>query len=138
MLDPNVFLDQMNRLKVLPVQGGFEGPDEFAWRKVVYYEALQHLEDGAFVSACATLLKEPGRVFFPTPGEIVKESEAWKPAPEGRLLPMGEEAMAQLEAEREERRANAKGLLDYLKAELEKRRELPPGDPVASMPEAKP
>lgn len=135
MLDPVTFDQHMNRLKVLPTQGGSEGSDEFASRKVIYYEALQDLETERFVVACQYLLSESGRVFFPTPGEIRAESEKWAPAPTGRLLPMGEEALAQLEAQREERRAAARAGLAHIRAELE-RRGVPVPEIVKTMPGA--
>jgi hypothetical protein len=127
VLDPKAFDEQMNRLKLLPTQGGFEGPTEFATRKLVYFDALRELDTARFVGACKALLKQPGRVWFPTPGEIVEAAEAWAPPVTGALpAPRGvdeieasrERIDAALGPRREEARANARGGLEILEREL--------------------
>ena len=78
-LDETTFRRAMNRLKLLPTQGGFEDETQFAARKIAYFEALQDLDSDRFAIACQRLFGESGRVWFPTPGEIRAEAEAWTP-----------------------------------------------------------
>ena len=122
-LDPKTFDREMNRLKFLPSQGGFEGEKAFAARKLAYFVALSDLDTDRFAIACQRLFGESGRVWFPTPGEIRAEAEAWQPL----ALPPPRRTPAEIEAGKAEA---AKGL-ELVKAAVKARVLELPTEPAA-------
>lgn len=81
----------------------------------MYYDALSDMDTERFTVAAQAILRQSGRVYFPTPGELRAEAEAWKPVPSSRLLPMSTEGLAALEADRDRRRENVKAGLERIR-----------------------